>query len=102
VAIQVNGEGWRLEGPLTISTAADTLAEAERAWPPQGWTIDLSGLEQVDSAALSVLLSWQRKARSESAAIKVTNVPPSLCSLADVYGVRDLIGADPLPTPAGR
>jgi phospholipid transport system transporter-binding protein len=89
--IQVNGEGWRLEGPLTIATATDALAEGEQAWPPAGWTIDLGGLGQVDSAALSVLLTWQRRADAQSQRLSMVNLPDSLGSLADVYGVRPLI-----------
>ena len=87
----MNGESWRLDGPLTLATATDALAEGDRAWPPAGWTIDLGGLDQVDSAALSVLLTWQRRADAESQRLRMVNLPDSLRSLADVYGVQPMI-----------
>lgn len=91
--IEANGEGWRLEGPLTIATATDVLAESERIWPPPRWTVDLGGLDQVDSAALSVLLTWQRRADKETQRLRMLNMPVSLRSLADVYGVGGMIDA---------
>jgi|SRR5437667_9777772 len=92
--IQTNGEGWRLEGPLTIATASGVLAEAQRAWPPSRGKIDLAGLDQVDSAALSVLLTWRRRADAESQPLRLVNLPDALRSLAEVYGVQDMIAGE--------
>jgi phospholipid transport system transporter-binding protein len=91
--IEADEEGWRISGPLTIATAVEALEEGERLWPPKGWGIDVAGLTHADSAALSVLLSWQRRARAESARLRVLNLPPALRSLATLYGVEEFIGA---------
>jgi phospholipid transport system transporter-binding protein len=89
--IQVEKDGWRLEGPLTLATATSALVEGDAAWPPAGWTIDLGGLTQVDSAALSVLLTWQRRAERDSQSLHISSMPPTLRSLAGLYGVEALV-----------
>ena len=53
--------------------------------------IDFSGLTAVDSAAVAVLLAWQRAARAKSIALSFINLPDMLQSLADLYGVAGLL-----------
>lgn len=52
---------------------------------------DFSGVTAIDSAAVAVLLAWQRAARARSLALSFINVPPALQSLASLYGVADLL-----------
>jgi phospholipid transport system transporter-binding protein len=89
--IEADPQGWRISGPLTLATATGALAESERVWPPAEWVVDVGGLTQVDSAALSVLLTWQRRAESEAQRLRIRNLPDSLRSLAELYGVEALI-----------
>ena len=53
--------------------------------------IDFSGLTAVDSAAVAVLLAWQRAARARSIVLSFINLPDMLQSLADLYGVAGLL-----------
>jgi phospholipid transport system transporter-binding protein len=54
-------------------------------------TIDLSRVTEVDSSAVALLLQWTREAASSGREIKLVGVPPSLTTLADLYGVRTLL-----------
>jgi phospholipid transport system transporter-binding protein len=62
--------------------------------PPDGdgtLVIDLAQVEAVDSAAVSLLLSWLRRAQRDQLAISFANVPDNLLSLARLYGVAELL-----------
>ena len=51
--------------------------------------IDLSALSIVDSAAVAVMLAWQRHAQSLNRSLQFTGAPSSLISLVDLYGLQD-------------
>ena len=53
--------------------------------------IDLAQVEAGDSAAVSLLLSWLRRAQREQLALSFANVPDNLMSLARLYGVAELL-----------
>lgn len=61
--------------------------------PQSGDTIeiDFSGLEKVDSSAVSLMLAWMREAQLNKASLRFTNVPDNLSSLAKLYGVAELL-----------
>ena len=55
--------------------------------------IDLSRLERFDSAAVAALLVWQRAAQSAGLSLRIGGVPAGLRSLANLYGVAELLEA---------
>ena len=55
--------------------------------------VDLSGVTDVDSAAVSLLLEWRRQALAAHRRIEYVNLPANLQSLADLYGVSELLAA---------
>lgn len=64
-------------------------------------TIDLGRVEESDSTALSLLLEWQRSAKARDWKIGYVNLPGNLRSLAEVYGVLEIIAlADTSEAPA--
>ena len=81
------------EGELSIATATRLLTEGEQAIAQGGVTFDFAGVGHVDSAALSLMLSWQRKALGEGKSLSFRNVPDSLRGLAALYGVDDFLPA---------
>jgi phospholipid transport system transporter-binding protein len=91
------GEVLRLEGGLTFETIPGVLAEsaqyAARADLPQRLTIDFSGITDVDSAAVALLLDWRRMAARRAKTLVFVNLPANLLALAQLYGVADLIAA---------
>ena len=78
-------------GPLTLNEASRTLVDGEQAMARGVTVFDLAQVTQVDSSALSLILSWQRKAEERSQPLSFRNIPDSLHSLARLYGLADLI-----------
>ncbi len=79
------------EGPLTLNEASRALLDGEQALVAGVIVFDLSGVTQVDSSALSLLISWRRLAQLRSRTLSFRNIPDSMHSLARLYGLADLI-----------
>lgn len=79
------------EGALTLDEASRMLLEGRQALAEGATVFDLSQVTQVDSSALSLLLSWQRFAQARPQSLRFRNIPDSLHSLARLYGLADLI-----------
>jgi phospholipid transport system transporter-binding protein len=58
-------------------------------------TIDFEQLEKVDSSAVSLMLAWVREAQRSEVKIEFTHVPHNLFSLANLYGVAELLMLTP-------
>jgi phospholipid transport system transporter-binding protein len=54
-------------------------------------TIDCQALTVFDSSALSALLSMRRHAQAKNVRIALQSIPEKLASLAQVYGVADVV-----------
>jgi len=79
-------------GVITIANVAALVNEAGGLLSADDITVDLSGVTEVDSAAVSLLLEWRRQALRAKRTIRFTNIPANLKSLATVYGVSELLG----------
>lgn len=85
------GNQVRVSGRLTMDTVASLLKSGLQ---PNGQTalmVDMSGVEAVDSAAVSLMLAWVREAGRSNTNLVFSNVPGNLLSLADLYGVSDAL-----------
>ena len=92
-AFVADGDAWRFDGALTLENAATVMAATQAlAFPPSGRS-DRAGLTRADSAALAVVMALRRRAQAEGRTVVLENVPPGVASLADVYGVEDLVRA---------
>ncbi|UXY15242.1 STAS domain-containing protein [Chitiniphilus purpureus] len=78
-----------LSGELTLAHAARRLDELRVAG--EALTLDLSGVTRADSAALALLLAWQRRALAGGTRLSVVGAPGGLLQLARLYGVTDLL-----------
>ncbi len=78
----------RVEGDLTIETAARRRAELVETARSGETCFDLSGIGRADSSALSIMLAV-RRLRSEA---RFEAVPASIATLAQLYGVAGLLG----------
>jgi|SRR5471032_1838814 len=79
---------------LTSLTVLNATAALERglAAIKAGQTVfDLREVTTVDSAAVSVMLSWQRAAKDAGSHLELRNLPPALQSLTKLYGVCSLV-----------
>jgi phospholipid transport system transporter-binding protein len=85
-----DGVMYRIEGPVTMASAESLVQEGRRLFEGSEVTVDLGGVSEADSAALSVLLQWERDAADKGRRMLFTNLPAGLQSLATLYGVNEL------------
>ena len=83
--IRSDGQRLSLSGPLTVATAGREHVIAADL------VVDLSGVTQVDSAALALLLSWVRAARNAGRSLSIDQPPAALVSLASLYDVDTIL-----------
>jgi phospholipid transport system transporter-binding protein len=76
---------------IGMSNAAEVAVLGRAAIERGDVEFDLSGVSRCDSSAVAVLLEWRRAAQQRGVALKVSGLPPGLVSLAQVYGVMDLL-----------
>ena len=89
--IRVENTALKLKGPVTIETHV-ALREAATPYIGQSdWPLDWSEVTEVDSSALSLLFAWERASQVQGRTIRVSSLPPNLKSLAQLYGVAELI-----------
>ena len=81
-----------LQGPVTIASVESLLEEGTRSITGAEVTIDLAGVTEVDSTAVSLLLEWRRQATAATRSVRYVNLPANLRSLAELYGVTELLG----------
>ncbi len=89
--ISIEGERATLTGSLTLANVNAVLEEGARAFKAPSLTVDLGGITEVDSTAVSLLLEWRRAAQREKRVIEYVNYPGNLKSLIQLYGVTDLL-----------
>jgi phospholipid transport system transporter-binding protein len=80
---------------LTAANAKAALAQGVAAIQAGKTVFDLASVKTTDSSAVAVLLAWQRAARKAGKSLQYINLPPSLASLAGLYGVDELLTASP-------
>ncbi len=76
---------------MTLSNVDDLLKQSMDMPANDQFEIDLSEVTAVDTATISLILEWIRRAKEQDTAIRFLNFPHNLISLANVYGVLDLI-----------
>ncbi len=80
-----------VSGSITMVNANALFAEGLKSPPNSKLIVDMSQLEKVDSAAVSLMLVWLREAQQNNISLSFTNVPDNLSSLSKLYGVADLL-----------
>jgi len=82
---------FRPGSTLTVNNARAVLNAGLSALAAGQEKIDLADMSAVDSAAVATLLAWQRAARERGKPLVFVNFPANLQSLAELYGVADLL-----------
>ena len=85
----------KIAGAVIIDSARALLEGGRGYCVANDVTLDFSGVDEVDSSALALILEYRRAAESAGKRVTVSNLPASLESLAGLYGVADLIAATP-------
>ena len=91
-----DGDKLVLSGPLTLDTVKAIYGQGLQAADDGSLEVDMSKVEAVDSSAVSLMLNWLREAQRNSVNLYFSHVPENLLSLANLYGVEELLplGAD--------
>lgn len=90
--ISCEGDRCKLQGAVHNGNVLTVLDEGKLKFVAPHVTVDLGGLTEVDSTAISLLLEWRRAAQRENREITYINLSKNLKSLAELYGVSDLLG----------
>lgn len=82
---------------ITNANAGELLAAGVDAIAGGDFSFDLAAVAEVDTAAIALLLEWQRQAMARGGRLALSGVPADIASLARLYGVDGLLGLDHAP-----
>jgi len=85
------GDCLQVSGAMKLSDAARLLTEGNAALKNAETVFDLAAVDAVDSSAIAVIFGWLRNAREEGKSVRIAHPPKELLSLAEVYGVSELL-----------
>ena len=78
---------------MTVDSVGGLLRELQPQLAKGVDTLDFSGVETADSAALALIFSAMRQARQDGRSLACTGLPASFTTLAELYGVAELLPA---------
>lgn len=89
----IRNAGDRLEvsGAMTLPGATALLAAGGAALASGETVFDLKAVDAVDSSSIAVIFGWLRQAKTQGKTIRISNPPQDLLSLAELYGVTELL-----------
>lgn len=88
VTIERKDSAILVQGPLDISSVAQALEQIEPLMSGGGrQTVDLSGVERIDSAGLAFLVELLRRAKRVDVSLEFRNVPAHMKAISSVYGL---------------
>lgn len=82
---------WNVSGEMLMDNANNLLSLSRSFDMPEDLAVDFSAVTDVDTAALSLMMEWQRRALKSNSNIRFNQAPENLISLAELYGVTDFI-----------
>ncbi len=82
---------WVLSGDVLIDNAADLLKQSLAFDLNEHTVIDFGAVNQIDTAAISLILEWRRRAAQKNWHLKTVKLPANLSKLTQLYGVADYL-----------
>jgi phospholipid transport system transporter-binding protein len=82
---------WHISGDVLMDNANEILLNSESLSMSDGFVVDFSDVTKVDTAALSLMMEWQRRAIASSFKVSFANLPINLSHLAALYGVTEFV-----------
>jgi len=80
--MRATGEWTQQGAPAVLARAVDYL---------KAGTVDLSDIQQFDSAGLALMLELTRRAKAQGRSLQFTHLPPALGTLASFFEVDMLL-----------
>ena len=87
----MSSEKMMVSGDVTMETVPALFAQGLQHLSSKDLVVDLSQTQAVDSAAVSMLLAWQRAAQNGQRALQIVDISKNLLSLAKLYGVEEML-----------
>lgn len=89
----IRREGGRMHvsGPVTLQNVSGILRQGLDCVRDGVTVVDLAEVSGLDSSLLAALLAWIREARDRNHPFAVSNLPNGLKTLAQLYGVEELL-----------
>ncbi|MEE8410605.1 MAG: MlaE family lipid ABC transporter permease subunit, partial [Myxococcota bacterium] len=89
-----------LEGKLVRGTVPAIAAQLDVEWRRgEGISLDLSGVDEVDSAGAALLLNLHRRAKREGRPLQIVGLHPTVAAALDLFPMVD--ESPVLPVPPG-
>jgi len=85
------GDRVEVSGTMTLPDATELFEAGNAILTRPDVVFDLKAVSHIDSSGLAVLFGWERTALRSGNKIRIANPPKTLISLADMYGVSDLL-----------
>jgi len=82
---------WKISGDIEMANANALLEASHSLVLADNTLIDFSHVTEIDTAAISLILEWQRRAIVEKKQLRFVNLPSNLISLTHLYGVADIV-----------
>lgn len=88
-----SGEGaYQVTGQLVFGAVRDVLESSETVFRGEAQSsIDLSGVQAVDSAGLALLIEWYRIAERAKRSIRFVGAPAQLRALAKISDIEGVL-----------
>mgnify|MGYP002336034366 CR=1 FL=1 len=83
----------RLDGDITVANAAWIQDELKPKIANGLQLLDFTGVTQVDSSVLALIMSCQREAAQFQRRLRLTGISGNITTLADLYGVDSFLQA---------
>lgn len=81
-----------ITGALIFDTVPEALSRSLALLPAHGALIfDLAGVTHADSAALALIVEWQRTAERRGVSLELRGLPDQLRALAAATGLEELV-----------
>ena len=91
--IRREGDRILIAGPVTLENVTTTLAEGLVHVRAGASVVDLAEVSELDSSLLAAMLALIREARLANRPLALANRPAGLQTLAQLYGVEELLPA---------
>ena len=92
--IRESNDRLYVSGPITLENVMQIVDAGARYLDGVPRVFDFSEVSEIDSASVSLMLEWSRRARASGAPVRFANLGESIRSLIELYGVGDLIQLD--------
>lgn len=89
--IERSGDRLLVTASLTMDHARSLLEAGCAALQEGEQVFDFSAVSEADSSAIVVMLGWLRAAGAARAEVRFVNIPAGVTSLAELYGVSELL-----------